>query len=39
MLIFYLLLEGRQMKLVVECKVNPISESTAHGKMFPVVFI
>lgn len=34
----YLLLEGRQMKLVLEYMVNPISESIAHGKMISVIF-
>lgn len=34
----YLLLEGRQMKLVLEYMVNPISESIAYGKMISVIF-
>lgn len=34
---FILLLEGRQMKLVLEYKVNPISESIAHGQMISVL--
>lgn len=34
----YLLLEGRQMKLVLEYMVNPISESIAHGKMISIIF-
>lgn len=35
----YLLLDERQMKLVLEWKVNPISESTALMEMISVIFI
>lgn len=35
----YLLLEGRQMKLILELKFNLISESPAHGKMISVISI
>lgn len=35
----HLLLEGRQRKLILEWKVNPISESIAYGKMISVISI